>query len=73
MADHFLSMNRGQAGGRYSDFTTGTSSTAANDMELRVKDGANVTKLDVQLFLEAAVRFFANAQQVAASGFDVKL
>lgn len=73
MADHYVSLNRGVAAGKYSDFTTGTSSTAGDAIELRVKDGASLTKKDVQLALEAFERFFANAQQVSAAGFDVAL
>jgi hypothetical protein len=72
MADHFVSLNRGESGMNYSDFTTGAASTATDQFELRVKDGAGVTKIDVVLALEAFERFFNNAQQVSASGFDVK-
>lgn len=73
MADHFVSLNRGEAGMLYSDFTTGTSTTAGDQIELRVKDAASLTKKDVQLALEAFERFFANSQQVVAAGFDVAL
>jgi hypothetical protein len=73
MADHFVSLNRGEAGMTYSDFTTGTSTTAGDQIELRVKDAASLTKKDVQLALEAFERFFANSQQVVAAGFDVAL
>jgi hypothetical protein len=50
MADHFVSLKRGVSGFKYSDFTTGTSSTGGNDVELRVADAANLTKLDVVKF-----------------------
>lgn len=73
MADHYVSLKRGVAAGKYSDFTTGTSSTAGDQIELRILDGANTTRLDVQLALEAFERFFANAKQVSTAGFDVKL
>lgn len=71
MADHFVSLNRGVNGTKYSDFTTGTSSAATDGIELRVLDGAGFTKKDVKLALEAFERFFENAQQVAAAEFDV--
>lgn len=73
MADHFVSINRGVSGEKYSDFTTGTSSAATDKIELRVLDGASLTKNDVQLALRAFERFFENAQQVTAAGFDVAL
>jgi hypothetical protein len=69
MADHFVSLNRGEGGFKYSDFTTGTSSTAGDAIELRVADAASLTRKDVQLALEAFERFFENSQQVVAAGF----
>lgn len=71
MADHFVSLNRGEQGFAYNDFTTGTSSTSGDQIELRVADGASLTKKDVIIALEAFERFFENAQQVSAAGFDV--
>lgn len=71
MASHYVSLNRGISGMKYSDFTTGTSSAATDEIELRVLDGASLTKKDVVLALEAFERFFENAQQVSAAGFDV--
>jgi hypothetical protein len=73
MADHFLSLNRGESGFKSSDFTTGTATTATDDVELRARDGAGLTKKDVIQILSAFERFFENAQQAAASGMDVKL
>jgi len=72
MADHYVALNQGITGEKYSDFVTGTSSTAGtNQIELRVQDAANLTKQDVHLALKAFERFFENAQQVSASGFSV--
>lgn len=71
MADHFVSLNRGVSGEKSSDFTTGTSSTSTDSIELRVKDGASLTRKDVHLALEAFERFFQNAQQFSGAGFDV--
>lgn len=71
MADHYVSINRGIQGFKYSDFTTGTASTAGDGIELRVLDGASLTKKDIKVALEAFERFFENAQQVSAAGFDV--
>jgi hypothetical protein len=72
MADHYVALNQGIAGEKYSDFITGTTSTAGtNQMEFRVQDGANLSKKDVKLALKALERFFENAQQVGAAGFSV--
>lgn len=71
MADHYVSLARGVEGTTYSDFTTGTSSTAGDLFEFRVLDGVTPSRLEVVKALEALQRFFENAQQVSASGFDV--
>lgn len=71
MADHFVSLARGKEGTKYSDFTTGTSSSASDLFELRVLDGVTPTRVEVVKALEAFRRFFENAQQVSAAGFDV--
>jgi hypothetical protein len=72
MADHYVALNDGVEGFKYSDFITGTASTAGtNQVELRVQDGTNLTKKDVCNILEAFERFFQNAQQVSAAGFQV--
>lgn len=71
MADHFVSINRGVSGLKISDFTTGTSSTATDKIELRVLDGASLRHIDIIQALEAFERFFNNAAQVKAAGFDV--
>lgn len=72
MADHYVALNDGVEGFKYSDFITGTSSTAGtNQVELRVQDGTNLTKKDIVNMLDAFERFFTNAQQVSAAGFQV--
>lgn len=71
MASHYVSLNRGITGFKSSDFTTGTSSAATDKIELRVLDGAGLTKVDVIKALDAFERFFENAQQVSAAAFDV--
>jgi hypothetical protein len=73
MADHFVALNRGVQGFKQSDFTTGTSSSAAADIELRIKDGAGWTKLDATNALNSFQRFLETAPWVAPSGVDVKL
>jgi hypothetical protein len=72
MADHFVSLSRGEQGFKPNEFTTGTASTG-DDFELRIRDGSGATKLDVINALSAFKRFFENPQWVAPTGFDVKL
>lgn len=68
MADHFAGFSRGVEGLKYSDFTTGTSTTGGLSMELRITDGA-VRKIDAIKFLEAARAFIENQQRSVAAGF----
>lgn len=71
MADHYVAITRGLEGSKYSDFTTGTSSSATALFELRILDGVTPKKVEVLKALEAFERFFENQQQVVAAGFDV--
>lgn len=72
MADHYVALDDGVEGFKYSDFTTGTSNTVGvHQVELRVQDGTNLTKKDIINILDAFKRFFENAQQVSAAGFGV--
>jgi hypothetical protein len=71
VADHYVALNQGISGEKYSDFITGTSTTAGtNQIELRVQDSV-MTKKDVLLALKAFERFIENAQQVSTAGFLV--
>jgi len=70
MASHFVGLNRGQEGERYSDFTTGAA-TGGTDIELRLDDGKSYSKVDVVKAIKAFQRFFENSQQVVAAGFVV--
>lgn len=71
MASHYVSVARGVEGTKYSDFTTGTATTAGDLFEFRVLDGVTPTKVEVFKALEAIERFFQNQQQVVTAGFDV--
>jgi hypothetical protein len=71
MARHYVSLARGLTGELYSDFTTGTTESATNLFSFSVLDGVTPTKVEVDLAVEAIERFFQNAQQVSAAGFDV--
>jgi hypothetical protein len=74
MSDHYIALNRGVQGFRQSDFITGTASTAGtNQIELRIADGAGLSKKDVVLAVEAFERFLETSPWVAAAGVDVKL
>lgn len=63
MANHFFSINRGVTGAKASDITKGTSSATGDDIELRVADGANLTRYDVIKALEAFENMFTNNNQ----------
>jgi hypothetical protein len=72
MSDHYVALNDGVEGFLYSDFLTGTANTVGvNQVELRVQDGTNLSKKDIKNLLKAFERFFENAQQVKAAGFQV--
>jgi hypothetical protein len=74
VADHYVALNRAVEGFKQSDFITGTASTAGtNVMELRIADGASLTKKDVINALKAFERFLETAPWVAAAAIDVKL
>ena len=73
MADHFIALNRGVEGFKLTDFTTGTASSAASGIELRILDGAGFTKKDAILALKAFQRFLESAPWTASAGVDVKL
>lgn len=60
MSNHFVSINRGKTGMVASDFTAGSSSTAGDDIEIRIADGASLTRKDVMLALEAFEIYFGN-------------
>ena len=73
MADHFVGFSRGVQGFKASDFTTGTSTTAGLNMELRVVDAvpavSGVRRIDVINFLKAVTRFIEDPKQTVAAGF----
>ena len=74
MSDHYVALNDGVEGFKYSDFITGTVSTAGtNQVELRVQDGTSLTRKDIKNLLDAFERFFENTQQVVAAGFQLNL
>jgi hypothetical protein len=72
MSDHYVALNDGVEGFKYSDFITGTANTVGvNQVELRIQDGTNLTRKDVDNMLEAFQRFFQNAQQFGPAGFQL--
>ena len=70
MASHFVSLNRGQEGELYSDFTTGTSSSG-QVFELRIDDASGARPTDIRKMLDAFERFMTNPQQYVPAGFIV--
>lgn len=60
MSNHFIAINRGKDGFKQSDFTFGTATSAATDVELRIADvdanGKPLTRKDVIIALEALER-----------------
>jgi hypothetical protein len=71
MADHFVSLNRGQEGFQYNDFVTGTASSANVGIELRLGDSANYRRVDVIKALDAFKRFFDNPALWNTAGFKL--
>lgn len=68
MANHFVSTNKGISG-TLSDLynmDTGTSTTSADDIELRVADGASLSRKDVLLALDKFKRFIENPKTSSA-------
>jgi hypothetical protein len=72
MADHFISLNRGEQCFLYSDFVHGTSSRSGSDIELRIRDGAGWTRKEVVAALEAFERFVETQPWVVSAGVDIK-
>jgi hypothetical protein len=66
MSNHFFAINRGLDGFKISDFTTGSSSSAGSDIELRVADvdgqGKVMTRKDIVKALEAFERVMESGQ-----------
>jgi hypothetical protein len=71
MASHFVALDRGVQGTKYSDFTTGTSATA-HTIELRLDDASTMRAADVEKAILAFRRFFQNPQQWAPAGFVIQ-
>lgn len=68
MANHFFSINRGVSELKADAVTRATSTTAGDDIELRVADGASLTRKDVLLALEAFEKVFKSGKNVALGG-----
>lgn len=66
MSNHYFAINRGLEGFRGTDFTLGTSSSAASDIELRVADVDGQSKplkrVDVIKALKAFERMFESGK-----------
>jgi hypothetical protein len=71
MASHFVALNRGVEGEKYSDFITGAAATA-NVIELRIDDASTMRAKDVELAILAFRRFFQNPQQWSTAGFVIQ-
>lgn len=73
MASHYIALNRGKDGMREIDLVTGTSSSAAADIELRIKDGAGLTTKDVRIAIEAFERFVITRDWVKNAGLAFRV
>ena len=75
MAAISISIKRGVAGTKISDFTVGTSAPGANDIELRYNttdtNSANLTKLDIILALHAFERKLTELEQSPAGTYVI--
>lgn len=56
MSNHFIAINRGKDGFKQSDYTFGSATSAGTDVELRIADGASLTRKDVKIALKAFMR-----------------
>lgn len=63
MAAHYFSINRGKSGTKFSDITKGTSSEAADELELRVEDAPGWTRKEVIMALKSLIRVFEERGQ----------
>lgn len=68
MANHFVSTTRAkdQLLDDLYNMTTGTATTAGDDIELRVADGSSLTRKDVLLALDKFKRFIENPKVSSA-------
>lgn len=71
MANHFISSNRGKQMAKTVDFTFATSTTSGDDLELRIADGASLTRRDVVLFLDRVMQMM-QAGPINGSNFPDK-
>lgn len=67
MANHFISSNRGKLFTKEVDFTFATSTTSGDDMEVRIADGASLTRHDVIKFLHGAIRILQGGSIVGSN------
>jgi hypothetical protein len=72
MADHYISIQRGERGLVYSEFVHGSTSCTHSDIELRIRDGAGWTKKEITIALEAFERLIETPQWASCAGLDVK-
>jgi hypothetical protein len=71
MASHFVGFARGIEGTKYSDFTTGAATNAANTIEVRIDDAGNWRAADIDKAMQQLRRFFDNPQLWATAGFVI--
>jgi hypothetical protein len=72
MASHFVGFARGVEGTKYSDFVTGTTTNAANTIEVRIDDAGGFRPVDVEKAMEMLQMFFSNPQLWATAGFVIQ-
>ena len=73
MSDKFFALNREDVHNTSSVVTRGVATSATKHMELRIPDGAGVTKEEIEMFFERLENYFVCEQTVSNSVSDLDL
>lgn len=70
MADHFFGLNKGGVNDSFPAVTVGTS-TGATDVEVRIADGASISRKDAVLLLQAIEQWINMNQSGSSTAFSL--